>query len=444
MGRLLLVLLLLLVSAPGARAETAVAGALRIQAEGEGARVRLALSGSPGAPTHFALDAPMRLVIDLPDTSSLRRDSPGAGPIRAARVGQFDAGTVRIVLDLARPMRLASARFGSDRVLELRLDPVAPAAWPGLVRGGRAGAPGFLPEAAPTSALPADSAKRLEDVERALASVEAQLGRSPPRAEQSPPAKPAPPGTGAPPEPGPPIRSTRPRSKGAFLVVLDPGHGGRDPGAPSAIGGTEKAVTLAIAKAAKRAIERRARAEGVAVRVRLTREDDRFITLANRVRLARDWGADLFISIHADSAPNADARGASIYTLSDTASDREAARLAAKENRADVIAGVDLSREDREVAGILIDLEMRDSMNASAGFAQLLQQRMAASGVPFRTSFHRFAGFQVLKNLGIPAVLLETGFLSNTADAGYLASDRGEAAIAAGIADAAVGYFASR
>ncbi|MBS3961702.1 MAG: N-acetylmuramoyl-L-alanine amidase, partial [Sandarakinorhabdus sp.] len=235
--------------------------------------------------------------------------------------------------------------------------------------------------------------------------------------------------------------AARPSRRTRAVVVLDAGHGGKDPGAPSVAGGHEKDVTLAVAKAARQAIERRARARGVPIEVRLTREDDRFITLGGRVRLARQWNADLFISIHADSAPNPLARGASVYTLSDVASDREAARVAAKENRADIIAGVDLSSENREVASILIDLGLRDSMNASADFAQALQRGMEPRGVLFRSQFHRFAGFQVLRNLGIPAVLLETGFLSNAQDSELLFSREGQQAIANGLADAVVDYL---
>lgn len=159
------------------------------------------------------------------------------------------------------------------------------------------------------------------------------------------------------------------------------------------------------------------------------------------MRLARQWRADLFISIHADSAPNPQARGASVYTLSDVASDREAARLAAKENRADLIAGVDLSKEDREVANLLIDLGLRDSMNASADFAQALQKGMEPKGVQFRSQFHRFAGFQVLRNLGVPAVLLESGYLSNKEDTDYLFSRSGQRAISNGVADAVIIYL---
>jgi N-acetylmuramoyl-L-alanine amidase len=123
------------------------------------------------------------------------------------------------------------------------------------------------------------------------------------------------------------------------------------------------------------------------------------------------------------------------------ASDREAARLAAKENRADLIAGVDLSRESRDVTRLLIALAQRDSMNASADFAEALQRALGPRGIQFRSRFHQFAGFAVLKNLGVPAVLLETGYLSNTADAAFLGSTRGQKAIGEGVADAVMRYF---
>jgi len=333
------------------------------------------------------------------------------------------------------------------------------------VSRGRTAVAGWLQEApravppgpnAPPD-LAADSAARLDAVEAALAEAQRELTpktqpqvdrkldqRVEERLDPRVPAQGATPAPQAKPRTAQETATRPPRRARKAIIVIDAGHGGHDPGAPAASGGVEKDVTLAIARAAKTAIEKRAREKGVPVEVRLTREDDRFVTLGNRVRLARQWRADLFISIHADSAPNPLARGASVYTLSETASDREAARVAAKENRADLIAGVDLSGEDREVASILVDLGMRDSMNASADFAQLLQTRMEPEGVLFRTQFHRFANFQVLRNLGVAAVLLETGFLSNDEDARYLFSSRGQRAIANGIGDAAVDYFAGR
>jgi N-acetylmuramoyl-L-alanine amidase len=442
---------------------TAVAGVLRVIPTAEGATVRLALSEPlPGPPRAFALADPMRWAVDLPGASSVRREFASSGDLRAARVSQFDGQTVRIVVELARPMQLVQAFQDRGQVLELRFRPMPEAEFRRQVSRGRNTVAGWMQEApravppgpgAPPD-LAADSAARLDAVEAALAEAERELAPKvqPPtdqRVEQRVDPRVPPPGT-APAQaaklPPPPkeVPAQAPRRARKAVIVIDAGHGGHDPGAPASQGGVEKDVTLAIARAARAGIEKRARAQGVPVEVRLTREDDRFVTLGNRVRLARQWRADLFISIHADSAPNLQARGASVYTLSETASDKEAARVAAKENRADLIAGVDLSGEDREVASILVDLGMRDSMNASADFAQLLQRRMEPEGVLFRSQFHRFANFQVLRNLGIPAVLLETGFLSNDEDARYLFSARGQRAIADGLAEAAVDYFARR
>jgi N-acetylmuramoyl-L-alanine amidase len=235
------------------------------------------------------------------------------------------------------------------------------------------------------------------------------------------------------------VPQRRLRGSARPLLVIDAGHGGKDVGAIATTGGYEKAATLAIALATRRAIEADGR-----IRVKLTRSDDRFLTLDERVRQARVLGADLFISIHADSAPNALARGASIYTLSEVSSDAQAARLAAKENNADAIAGVDLKGEDRAVTGLLIDLAQRDSMNASTDFAAGLQATLEPQGVRFRSQFHHFAGFRVLKNVGVPAVLLETGYLSNADDAAFLFAGDGQRALARGIADAAAAFLLGR
>jgi N-acetylmuramoyl-L-alanine amidase len=468
MRRFLLALLFLFAASP--TLATAVAGVLRVIPTAEGATVRLALSEPlAGPPRAFALADPMRWAVDLPGASSVRREAAGAGDIRAARVSQFDSQTVRLVVDLERPMQLVQAFQDRGQVLELRFRPIDAQGFGRQVARGRSAVAGWQQEApravppgpTPPPDLAADSAARLDAVEAALA--EAARGLEPQPAAQTQqlavqPQQPidqrvdqrvTPPGAQLAPKPAPPretpvARAAPPKRARKVVIVLDAGHGGHDPGAPAATGGVEKDVTLAIARLARSAIERRARDRGVPMEVRLTREDDRFVTLGNRVRLARQWKADLFISIHADSAPNLLARGASVYTLSEVASDREAARVAAKENKADLIAGVDLSGEDRDVASILVDLGMRDSMNASADFAQLVQRRMEPEGVLFRSQFHRFANFQVLRNLGVPAVLLETGFLSNAEDSSYLQSTRGQRAIANGLADAVVDQFAPR
>ncbi len=431
----------------GVAQAVAVAGALRVVASAEGATVRLALSEPlAAAPRAFALADPMRWAVDLSGASSLRRDAAGVGSAKAARVSQFDPATVRIVVDLAKPMRLHSAFQDANNVLELRFVPVDEAAFRAQVGKGRSSVSGFSavgrrpeskaainadPKAAapapPSQSLAADSAARLDAVEAALAEADRQMTAAPLPQNAGPPTAP----------PAQPVVKARPTAKrGNQVVVLDAGHGGKDVGAISVNGGHEKDVTLAIVLATKRALERKG-----GITVKLTRSDDRFISLGGRVRIARDLGADLFISVHADSAPNAQARGASVYTLSEVASDREAARLAAKENKADLIAGVNLGGESREVASLLLDLAQRDSMNASADFAQSLQRALEPKGVLFRSQFHRFAGFQVLRNLGVPAVLLETGYLSNTADSEYLSTRKGQQAIAEGIADAVAAYL---
>lgn len=223
------------------------------------------------------------------------------------------------------------------------------------------------------------------------------------------------------------------------LVVLDPGHGGRDPGATSPFGQRrEKDVTLAIARQIRDELARSGR-----VRVALTREDDRYLVLQDRYGIARRMGADLFISVHADAAPNNDgARGASIYTLSEVASDREAALLAARENQADSLGGTPLSG-DEGVDRILIDLAQRESMNVSADFAALLH-REASAFFPFRPDYHRFASLVVLKAPDMPSILFETGYLTNPADTAYIHSPEGQKQIALGMRNAIETHFARR
>lgn len=223
------------------------------------------------------------------------------------------------------------------------------------------------------------------------------------------------------------------------LVVIDAGHGGHDPGAISPHSGDqEKDITLALARAIRDALLASGR-----VRVALTRADDRFLVLEERYGIARRLEADLFISVHADAAENQQARGASIYTLSEVASDREAARLAARENKANVINGVDLGAHSGDVSAILLDLTQRETMNVASDFARLLQ-REASDDVKFRTTAHRFASFIVLKAPDTPSVLFETGFISNKEDGEFLASPAGRKKVARGVRDAVQIHFARR
>lgn len=228
--------------------------------------------------------------------------------------------------------------------------------------------------------------------------------------------------------------------KGRPLVVIDAGHGGHDPGSISLDGRyREKDAALAIAKAIRDELLGSGR-----VRVALTRGDDRFITLGERPQIARKLDADLFISVHADSAPNQLARGATVYTLSEVASDRVAAALAAKENRADVLRGVNLGEQSGDVSAILVDLTQRETMNSSSRFADLLQHELAGEGIAFRTTYHRFAGLAVLKAPDVPAVLLETGYMSNADDLALLFSRHYQHQLAEGVSRAVETHFARR
>ena len=244
-------------------------------------------------------------------------------------------------------------------------------------------------------------------------------------------------------QPVPPARKTRPTpviagDRDRPLIVIDAGHGGHDPGSLSPDGTLrEKDLTLRMAIAVRDALLR-----GGRVRVALTRDDDRFFDLTERYEIARRLKADLFISIHCDSALNTGATGATAYTLSEVASDKEAARLAARENKADVINGVDLSG-NAAVSGILIDLTQRETIDASAGFARLLG-REAEALIPTRANFHRMAALVVLKAPDVPSVLLEAGYLSNPGDAALLDSPAGRGKVAESVRRAVEIYFARR
>lgn len=233
----------------------------------------------------------------------------------------------------------------------------------------------------------------------------------------------------------PPVQGPRDRSRP--LVVIDAGHGGHDPGAHNpATGAREKDLTLAIAQAIRDELLKTGR-----IRVALTRNDDRFLILQERYGIARRLDADLFISVHADADADGRARGATIYTLSDVASDREAARLAARENRSNIINGVDLSDKSNAVSSILIDLTQRETMDASTRFAKLLH-REALPHFRFRNPHHRFASLIVLKSPDTPSVLLEAGYVSNDEDAAWMATRDGRLQLAKGVAAAIQVHFA--
>jgi N-acetylmuramoyl-L-alanine amidase len=194
---------------------------------------------------------------------------------------------------------------------------------------------------------------------------------------------------------------------GKPVVVIDAGHGGVDPGTIGPEGTQEKDIVLKVALALRDRLMKTGHYD-----VKLTRDDDTFIMLRKRVDIARKAHGSLFISLHADSAPDEDAHGLSVYTVSEQASDAEAEALATRENKSDVLAGMDLSDEREDVAGILISLAERDTNNHSAMLADLLVTSID-DRVALLPNSHRFAGFAVLKAPDIPSVLIETGFLSN-------------------------------
>ena len=220
------------------------------------------------------------------------------------------------------------------------------------------------------------------------------------------------------------------------LVVIDAGHGGRDPGAGTgAI--REKDLTLAIARALRSDL-----LGNGGIRVALTRDDDRFLSLAERSAIARRMGADLFISIHADSTEGeTDAVGASIYTLSATGSSEVAERIAARENAVDLIGGVPIRQQDDTVSAILVDLSQRRTQGKSEEFARLIL-REARGKVRFKEATFQSAAFAVLKSPELPSVLLESGFINNPADAARLASGEGQEALAQVVGQAVRVYFA--
>jgi len=237
-----------------------------------------------------------------------------------------------------------------------------------------------------------------------------------------------------------PLPPKRPSSRTDVrrVIVLDPGHGGVDPGAISVTGAFEKDLTLAMAQAVRDQLVASGR-----YRVVLTRDSDVFLRLRDRVAKAREAGAELFISLHADSIGSTDVRGMSIYSLSENASDREAATLAARENRADALDGINLTAENDEVVNILISLAQRDTMNQSRRFANMLVDEMGRQSrlVPRP---HRSAGFAVLTAPDIPSVLIEMGYLSSPQDAKLLSQTEHRARMARSLLRSVDGYFAAR
>jgi N-acetylmuramoyl-L-alanine amidase len=232
------------------------------------------------------------------------------------------------------------------------------------------------------------------------------------------------------------VRVRQARLPGRPIVLIDPGHGGRDPGATGVSGSTqEKGLTLAMARELADLLEQRGR-----VRVALTRETDRYLTLEQRAGIARQLQAGLFLSLHMDSAPNPLAKGATIYSLSDVASSEEAERFAHAENAVD---GALSSEQDDSVRALLSDVALREQMVDSAGLAERLLRR-AAGRVELRPRPHQFAAFHVLRRAETPAVLIEAGYISNVDDEAMLQTKEGRAPLVLALAQAIEADIATR
>jgi N-acetylmuramoyl-L-alanine amidase len=331
----------------------------RVVAEGGGVALTLGLS-QPVPFRVFTLDDPARVVVDFrevafgdwPAAQSLPEGvaALAAGPARAT-------GWSRLVLELSAPMAPEVAAMTTDpttgrATVNVQLAPVSEAAF-----RAAAGAP---PEAAAPAPILAEAA-------------------------------------------GPP-------GDGRLTVVLDPGHGGVDPGAVRG-DHTEAELVLTFARELRDALRRTGLVEVV-----LTRDSDVFVPLPARVTLARAAGADLFISIHADALAEGRAQGATVYTLSDTASDAAAEALAEQHDRADLVQGIDLHGADDVVAGVLMDLARLDTAPRSAALAAALVDGIDASGIRLHAQPNGEAGFTVLRAADIPSVLLEIGFMSDARD----------------------------
>lgn len=308
----------------------------------------------------YMLDAPPRLIMDFREvdfTGIQPTALMGASGLKDLRWGAFRPGWSRLVAELAQPMQITSARARTvgDPAIQVRLVPVTQAEF-----AARAGAP-----------------------QSALWDL--------PQPADVPPAAP------------------RQRGDGPLLVVLDPGHGGIDPGA-EASGQTEAVLVLTFARELKEALSR------AGIRVLLTREEDVFVPLETRLTMARAAGADVFLSLHADALESGTAEGATVYTFATEKGDIASELLAERHDRSDLLAGVDLRAHDDEVAGVLMDLARAETEPRAARLSISLVAAIKGAGITMHRHPAQSAGFSVLRSPDFPAALLELGFLSAEGD----------------------------
>jgi N-acetylmuramoyl-L-alanine amidase len=355
----------------------------------------------------FALADPYRVIVDLPEVKFLMPSGIGAkgkGLVSAFRYGLFAAGKSRIVIDVVEPVLIEKA----------------------FVRKAENGQPARLViDMVRTS-------KEEFDKQASRQAAHQSLMPHPFQTQTEPFDKAAPDAA----------------KKNKSVIVIDPGHGGVDPGAISAGGLYEKNIVFAFAQVLKAKLEATGR-----FRVVMTRDEDIYVPLPDRVARARAEQADLLLSIHADALNTkhpllgakvaaTEVRGASIYTLSEEASDDLAKAIAANENHVDVLAGVELpGAPDDDLANILMDLMHRETKNLSVSFAKLLLANLKGT-IEFTGRPHRFANFRVLKAEDVPSVLLELGYLSHTEDERALTSDEWRSKVADAIVESVKAFFA--
>jgi len=341
----------------------------------------------------FTIADPYRVVIDIPQVNfqfPQRTGEHSRGMVKAFRFGLVARGRSRIVIDVTGPVRVARA-FVVD----------------------------------PAEGQPARLVVDLAPVDRETFLRAAAIDNHLPKPAEPPP---------VPREDAAKAGDTRP------VIVVDPGHGGIDTGTRAPSGEHEKNLVLEFASALRDKLEKTGK-----YRVAMTRSDDTFVPLSDRVRFARARNAQLFISIHCDALARGggSADGATIYTLSDQASDAEAQRLADAENRADIIAGVNLAAEPDDIADILIDLAQRETKAFSASFARSVAGELKNAARLHKNPL-RSAGFRVLKAPDIPSVLIELGYVSNPADLKQLVSEQWRLRASDAIAQAVNTYFTTR
>lgn len=370
----------------GEEAPAMVVSATRLTATDQRMTLEMDFDQKPAYSFHY-VDQPPRLILDLPKTVFASPDNTieGVGIVKGVRYGTMSEGSARMVVALRHPLKVVRSEIraqpeGKGAALVLEGEKIAPEAFRSLV-----------------------VAQTWEDPQATASVQQPAILASP--------------------------------SEGDFLVAVDAGHGGIDTGASSPDGKTvEKHITLAFARALAGELNGRP-----GIKAFLTRDSDEFISLSRRVAIAREHKANLFVSLHADKLKQSDIRGATVYTISDRASDTLSASLAERENLSDELAGIAVTDEPEEVADILLDLTRRETQ----AFAVTLAEQIIASfrgQVELINNPHRSAGFIVLGAPEIPSILLELGFLSNRKDVEQLTDPERQKLIARLLADAIVRY----